>query len=101
MKAQHTPGPWQVVWLVGDADEHPTEVCTSDPNHRVAFMTSNGRLADARLIAAAPELLDALRDMLAGWNYIRQHHGDLYGVGWDRCADAARTAIAKAEGATP
>lgn len=44
------------------------------------------------------ELLGALRDMYAGWKYIRSTHGDLYGVGWDRCDKKAREAIAKAEG---
>lgn len=54
--------------------------------------------ADARLIAAAPELLDALADMLSGWRYIRETYGDLGGVGWDRAEKAARAAIAKARG---
>lgn len=27
---------------------------------------------------------DALNDLLAGWGYIRETYGDLYGVGWDR-----------------
>lgn len=27
---------------------------------------------------------DALKDALSGWRYVRQVHGDLYGVGWDR-----------------
>jgi hypothetical protein len=53
--------------------------------------------SDARLISAAPELLDALRDMLSGWMYIREIHGDLYGVGWDRSQEKALAAIAKAE----
>jgi hypothetical protein len=52
----------------------------------------------ARLIAAAPDLLEALRDMLAGWRYIRSSHGDLYGVGWDRAEGKAATAIDKATG---
>ncbi len=29
-------------------------------------------------------LEEAAKDALAGWRYIRQNHGDLYGVGWDR-----------------
>ena len=49
--------------------------------------------------AAAPELLEALQDMLNGWIYIRQSHGDLYGVGWDRAQEKAEKAIAKATGA--
>jgi hypothetical protein len=35
----------------------------------------------------------ALADMLSGWRYIRQSHGDLYGVGWDRAQDRAETAL--------
>ncbi len=30
------------------------------------------------------ELEAAAADALSGWRYIRQNHGDLYGVGWDR-----------------
>ena len=32
----------------------------------------------------ADELHLTLCDALAGWKYIRETHGDLYGVGWDR-----------------
>ena len=55
--------------------------------------------ANARLIAAAPDLLAALADMRSGWQYIREQHGDLYGVGWDRCEQSADAAIAAATGA--
>jgi len=55
--------------------------------------------ANARLIAAAPDLLEALKDMLSGWKYIRESHGDLYGVGWDRAQNKAEDAIRKAKGA--
>jgi hypothetical protein len=48
------------------------------------------------VMAAGPALLAALEDMLSGWRYIRQTHGDLYGVGWDRAEDAATAAIASA-----
>lgn len=52
----------------------------------------------AHLFSAAPELIEALRDMLDGWKYIRSMHGDLYGVGWDRAQQKAEAAIAKATG---
>jgi hypothetical protein len=46
------------------------------------------RVALRAVLAAAspnPEIMrEALSDALAGWRYIRQHHGDLYGVAWDR-----------------
>ncbi len=35
----------------------------------------------------------ALSDMLSGWRYIRQSHGDLYGVGWDRAQGKAEAAL--------
>lgn len=38
-------------------------------------------------------LREALKDMLSGWRYIREQHGDLYGVGWDRAEEAARKAL--------
>lgn len=46
-------------------------------------------------------LKSALTDMLAGWKYIRLTHGDLYGVGWNRCQDAAETALAPPPPAAP
>jgi len=47
--------------------------------------------------AIAKELYEALEDMYAGWKYIRSFHGDLYGVGWDRCDSSASKAIATYE----
>lgn len=55
-------------------------------------------LREERIRDAGPELLEALQDMLAGWKYIRESHGDLYGVGWDRAQDNAEAAIRKARG---
>jgi hypothetical protein len=50
------------------------------------------------LKAVITELLDALKDMHGGWEYIRETDGDLYRVGWDRAQKKAEAAIAKAEG---
>ena len=47
--------------------------------------------------AIEAELRNALWDMLQGWTYVRKQHGDLYGVGWDRCQQAAEAAIANHE----
>ena len=38
-------------------------------------------------------LVAVLRDMLNGWKYIREFHGDLYGVGWNHCQDAAERVL--------
>ena len=43
------------------------------------------------------EVKDALMDTLSGWKYIRQCHGDLYGVGWDRVQDKLEAILRKAQ----
>ena len=90
-----TPGPWGV-WTVGGK---LTVTDNANVNH-LAYVVKEQptALANAHLIAAAPDMFAALEDMLSGWDYIRMEHGDLPGVGWDRCEDAARAALAKARG---
>ncbi len=94
---KHTPGPWLAY---NEADCPATVFVIVGPeNEHIATLSDTAQSApDARLIAQAPRLLAALKDMTAGWRYIRRHHGDLYGVGWDRCEIEARAAIAAAEG---
>jgi hypothetical protein len=93
---KHTPGPWHAK-LDSESDEADDyKVVRGDGYYPVA---SHMWEADARLIAAAPALLEALRsvvnayglDMQAAW------------VGMGRSGEchelvAARAAIAKAEG---
>ena len=62
----HTPGPWTVVEY-GD-DDSPTLVIHRDAESRVCFMATPGSHgdpaqieADARLIAAAPDFMEATR----------------------------------------
>lgn len=106
-----TPGPWTV------AGENAVEPDVMWGECFVAqcfgFSDPDEALANARLIAEAgtvhhetgltpsqlvervKELEEALRDMHNGWRYIRRAHGDLYGVGWDRCEEKARAALSK------
>lgn len=53
-----TPGPWLINFDPED-DRRPLEIVTSDRDHRIAFLASDGNPDDARLIAAAPDLLSA------------------------------------------
>lgn len=59
MEAKHTPGPWNVAFgedgLVIDAPE--SGICTVDS-------PLSERAANAKLIAAAPDLLEALNTLL-------------------------------------
>jgi hypothetical protein len=53
-----TSGPWAF-----DGPSHNIIVWGPDPEHRVCFMTSNGpALENAQLIAAAPDLYEALTE---------------------------------------
>ena len=63
----HTPGPWTL------REGYPDEICSADPDHAtmfgniaVAFHPYSERLANARLIATAPKLLAALREIYEG-----------------------------------
>jgi hypothetical protein len=92
----HTPGPWTVEEY-GD-DETPTLVIHKDSDSRICFMATPGSYgsaarieADARLIAAAPEMYAALKKIIA------DAESDDGATAWDG-ADIARPAIAKAEG---
>lgn len=102
---KHTQGPWtihkqnayHISYVVrGGEKENQIAQCF---NWQDKGFDANSE-ANAHLIAAAPDLLDALKDMLSGWRYIRQDsaHQCIYGVGWDRAQSAAEAAIAKAEG---
>lgn len=111
--SKHTPGPWEIEWPDYDQqkecydDEEAGEydgsayltapggkgwkhfasvavICNGDPDETGA--------ANARLIAAAPDLLECLKDMVAGFEDTLERYGHV-------CGDVAkaRAAIAKAE----
>ncbi|MFT3866793.1 MAG: hypothetical protein QM729_21230 [Solirubrobacterales bacterium] len=98
----HTPGPWVVtprqVWS-DEADDsvESTEQATHvrDPSGKSICGTCDGcnyiAMPNARLIAAAPELLAALKALL--WESEQLPTGTL-----DQRIAEARSAIAKAEG---
>jgi len=110
MKPQHTkptPGPWEI-----DTETRPAEICTV--HHVPTQPTEDGlgqgwvyirgaigywdadeneQMANARLIAAAPELLETLEEIKRGEE---NESGKCVGNGW--VWNAARRAIAKAKG---
>jgi hypothetical protein len=94
---KHTPGPWRIVKTDGFSG------IVGNDNGDIVTPTGP-RLSDARLIAAAPELLEALRGFanLAEYSDIvnsmatvlRPHER----AGFVESFSKARAAIAKAEG---
>lgn len=104
MSAQHTPGPWVAERLDDEGHYDITNVSKS-----AVIATTAGWYDDdddrgtteaafnARLIAAAPEMLEALKDAqaaMAWWDNPEQCTEDFKRVSLAR----ARAAIAKAEG---
>lgn len=98
--AKHTPGPWMV------SPEHPTiirrdyrpisdcgELIGSASGHTKSgfFPSEDEAVANARLIAAAPDLLEALQAIFAAM------HPDIPGAPGS-AIEKARAAIAKATG---
>jgi hypothetical protein len=108
----HTPGPWTVherhapysVWGFGTAENTQVAACRvlldDGTWDRYFAGTSDECVANARLIAAAPELLAALHQAVA----IIRVFVDVDDTRWSHLRDAAElqaieAAIAKAEGA--
>lgn len=91
-RAAYTPGPWSIREY-GDGDSLVVE---NAPNWRICFMATPGESpgamakieANARLIAAAPDLLEALEAMIASCACHR--------AAFCPACNAGRAAIAKA-----
>jgi hypothetical protein len=68
MKTEHTQGPWRVIQhgkglnrhCVGTENTAPIQAVICEINTKSAGTNDEIRLANARLIAAAPDLLEAL-----------------------------------------
>lgn len=105
---KHTPGPWRengsVVTAQGSMALVVANVrCQLDPIVRpdAAAKTFAERDANARLIAAAPELLEALKECARLLNVAFDFEGDVFRKEHNNSVDAicaARAAIAKATG---
>jgi len=99
MDSKHTPGPWEQTDGHGPTP-HGTAVAQVGGNQYLiasctAYFGREGGQANARLIAAAPELLAALEQAhMALIGYLPAHRN----VVTDAAIEAARAAIAKATG---
>jgi hypothetical protein len=97
-KPGYTPGPWHVVPY---GDGNALVICTEpDGNWRICFLATPGDSsgawetikADARLIAAAPQMVEALQDILEYSGGAASALDDEYVM------DRARAALSKALG---
>lgn len=104
MSGGHTPGPWEI-----DPDYRPgmswnRHIVDGSGEGRICFMSNPGELgnhreceANARLIAAAPDLLEAL-EVIAGGDVDVSGTAIIVGTGASTVMRQVRTAIAKARG---
>lgn len=95
MSTKHTPGPWNVdgIFICDDAGDRIVA--------EVPKMYDENDLANARLIAAAPELLEALQGLVRVNEEHNQSFIEVIGkpLNWkDDYLEAARAAIRKALG---
>lgn len=87
--AAHTPGPWHVdadrEFIVVDDSHNPADIACSDMDGAVG-------IANAKLMAASPELLAACQDLSTRLGRLSGHRDDLDAI------ESARLAIVKAIG---
>lgn len=75
--------------------DRPTPETDAVAAHEGNWDTKALRMTDhsRKMERERDEAREALTDMLSGWKYIRQVHGDLYGVGWDRAQTKAEKVL--------
>ena len=93
----HTPGPWNLVWWGNEEYPYPLSVLADRNSAWVARGGSVSSEANARLIAAAPDLLDELQNIANASPHTWDDPSDFQGWAQSR----ARAAIAKAKGEAP
>lgn len=99
-QTKHTPGPWTFEELRGDdglgyiASDHADVPCGHIIHAGVSDLPAEENRANAHLIAAAPDLLTALKEVsewIGGWSPNFEQDDE-----WPETAKRMRDAIAKA-----
>ena len=70
MSNNHTPGPWHIAWCKSGAHIYDQGTIAVVSDHMIAWK------ADARLIAAAPDMFVALQEMLSMFKDHRDYGDD-------------------------
>lgn len=104
-RSEYTPGPWIVARRLGcrvDGQKERTEFFSVErpdciAGGGVALVHARHTDATAHLVAAAPELLEALGQIVSAWESIDPNELVPEEINVDDLWDAARAAIAKAK----
>ena len=97
MSAKFTPGPWTLIWHGREVYPYPLSIHTEDDSMWIARDGTISTLANARLIAAAPEMLEALASIRQFSSAIERGE-EPWREGVQEITRMALAAIAKAEG---
>ena len=112
MTTRHTPGPWEIdytpIQIRIEGDTSGWSTCTlpgtvrraeHQPHSTVALLPGHSEEADARLIAAAPNMLACLKAIVSEWDEANAHETHRTGITPDSNGiEWAREAISAAEG---
>ena len=99
----HTPGPWEAKQTAVGITTITSVIMTNDDGLRFLNNINNVAIskdeaqANAQLIAAVPDLLDAVKRLILAFDVGDIAHTTLNGRGYPALADA-RQVLAKAEG---
>jgi len=76
--AKHTLGPWRVTWPPNCADSKIAVTALGGQIDIYLAPLTQETEANARLIAAAPELLEALQDIVAASSAYMKYHAEKF-----------------------
>lgn len=106
--SKHTPGPWKVLRPTGDigGQDHNWHVTDAEDTFVAHVFGFNHAIddqseANARLIAAAPQMLEALEACADYWHIKHNpgdEHGELLSLSAERAQRLIRVALAAAKG---
>lgn len=110
LKGAATEGPWTArvdeTVTLRDSQDNQLAIFTHLRTKTGGRKDGNEVAKNARLCAllvnhadVLAELVRAAEDMLSGWRYLRETHGYLPGVGWNRTEDKVSEALDKLNGA--
>lgn len=101
--SKHSPAPWTAeasdpdTWTVYAADDHHVATCVHDDTRDVVDIGTATVEANARMLAAAPDLRDALCELLAEWDAAHAHEDHRTGITPPTAGiEMARDALARA-----
>ena len=94
--SEHTKGPWKVIIHGNEEYPYPLDIMSEDGSRWIARDGTASSLENARLLAAAPDLLEAAKEALHTLDVQASARSEVWA---SAVREPLRAAIAKAESA--